>query len=52
MQVTKKFTVSNLRSELGRIDTLNETRVIKWLHWIPKKVNCFLWRVCARPSSN
>ncbi|XP_035835670.1 uncharacterized protein LOC118483957 [Helianthus annuus] len=43
--VAENFTVSKLRSELDHNDTLNETRVIKWLHWIPKKVNCFLWRV-------
>ncbi|XP_021991990.1 uncharacterized protein LOC110888791 [Helianthus annuus] len=41
----EEFMVSKLRSELDRIDTMNETRVIKWLHWIPKKVNCFLWRL-------
>ncbi|KAJ0876617.1 putative kelch-type beta propeller, reverse transcriptase zinc-binding domain-containing protein [Helianthus annuus] len=39
------FKVNNLRSELDHIDTLNETKALKWLHWIPKNVNCFLWRV-------
>ncbi|KAF5768278.1 putative reverse transcriptase zinc-binding domain-containing protein [Helianthus annuus] len=39
------YMVSTVRAELDHIDTINETKVLKWLHWIPKKVNCFLWRV-------
>ncbi|XP_021980589.1 uncharacterized protein LOC110876737 [Helianthus annuus] len=35
------YTVSSVRAELDHIDTINETRVLKWLHLIPKKVNCF-----------
>ncbi|KAF5785622.1 putative RNA-directed DNA polymerase [Helianthus annuus] len=38
------FLVSTVREELDHINTLNETKVLRWLHWIPKKVNCFLWR--------
>ncbi|XP_022018935.1 uncharacterized protein LOC110918967 [Helianthus annuus] len=39
------FAVSAVRNELDYIDTIKETKVLCWLHWIPKKVNCFLWRV-------
>ncbi|XP_022031503.1 uncharacterized protein LOC110932481 [Helianthus annuus] len=39
------FVVSSVRKELDKIDTIKETKVLRWLHWIPKKVNCFMWRV-------
>ncbi|XP_021985657.1 uncharacterized protein LOC110881815 [Helianthus annuus] len=39
------FTVQLLRAELDHINIIPETKVLNWLHWIPKKVNCFLWRV-------
>ncbi|KAJ0511208.1 putative RNA-directed DNA polymerase [Helianthus annuus] len=42
---TADFMVKTIRGELDHINVLNETKVLKWLHWIPKKVNCFLWRV-------
>ncbi|MFS7958257.1 putative reverse transcriptase zinc-binding domain-containing protein [Helianthus anomalus] len=38
------FKVSDLRSELDGINLIPETQVLKWLNWIPKKINCFLWR--------
>ncbi|XP_022031448.1 uncharacterized protein LOC110932420 [Helianthus annuus] len=43
--VTSDSMVKTIRGELDHINVLNETKVLKWLHWIPKKVNCFLWRV-------
>ncbi|XP_022023738.1 uncharacterized protein LOC110924000 [Helianthus annuus] len=39
------FQVSLVREELDDISLVNETKVLNWLHWIPKKVNCFPWRV-------
>ncbi|KAJ0853546.1 putative RNA-directed DNA polymerase [Helianthus annuus] len=39
------FQVSIVRAELDDINLINETKVLNWLHWLPKKVNCFLWRV-------
>ncbi|KAM0062163.1 putative reverse transcriptase zinc-binding domain-containing protein [Helianthus debilis subsp. tardiflorus] len=30
---------------MDEISLINETKVLNWLRWIPKKVNCFLWRV-------
>ncbi|KAJ0619222.1 putative RNA-directed DNA polymerase [Helianthus annuus] len=38
------FKVCDLRSELDGINLIPETQVLKWLNWIPKKINCFLWR--------
>ncbi|KAF5793118.1 putative RNA-directed DNA polymerase [Helianthus annuus] len=39
------FQVSDLRNELDKIQLIPETKVLKWLTWLPKKVNCFMWRV-------
>ncbi|XP_021984601.1 uncharacterized protein LOC110880044 [Helianthus annuus] len=38
------FKVNILRTELDSIQSIPETQVLKWLSWIPKKINCFLWR--------
>ncbi|KAJ0511325.1 putative reverse transcriptase zinc-binding domain-containing protein [Helianthus annuus] len=38
------YKVSSLRAELDGICTIPETQVLRWLHWIPSKINCFLWR--------
>ncbi|KAJ0575244.1 putative RNA-directed DNA polymerase [Helianthus annuus] len=38
------FKVNLLRTELDSIQSIPETQVLKWLSWIPKKINCFLWR--------
>ncbi|XP_022031178.1 uncharacterized protein LOC110932129 [Helianthus annuus] len=40
-----EFQARLVRAELDEISLINETTVLIWLHWIPKKVNCFLWRV-------
>ncbi|XP_021971591.1 uncharacterized protein LOC110866755 [Helianthus annuus] len=40
----EEFTIGNLRSELDSMTSIPETQVLKWLSWIPKKINCFLWR--------
>ncbi|XP_021984670.1 uncharacterized protein LOC110880455 [Helianthus annuus] len=40
----EEFSVGNLRSELDGINPVPETQVLMWLGWIPKKINCFLWR--------
>ncbi|KAJ0587940.1 putative reverse transcriptase zinc-binding domain-containing protein [Helianthus annuus] len=41
----EEFTVCNLRAELDHINVIPEAKLLTWSHWIPKKVNCFLWRV-------
>ncbi|XP_022041027.1 uncharacterized protein LOC110943597 [Helianthus annuus] len=43
--VTESFRVCDLRRELDCMPTIPETRVLKWISWLPKKINCFLWRV-------
>ncbi|XP_021971289.1 uncharacterized protein LOC110866451 [Helianthus annuus] len=40
----EEFSVCNLRSELDGMRMIPETQVLKWLCWIPKKINCFIWR--------
>ncbi|KAJ0613760.1 putative RNA-directed DNA polymerase [Helianthus annuus] len=41
----EEFKVGKLRAQLDEISVIPETKVLRWLNWIPKKINCFLWRV-------
>ncbi|KAJ0469380.1 putative reverse transcriptase zinc-binding domain-containing protein [Helianthus annuus] len=39
------FQVSELRKELDKMHVILETKALRWLSWLPKKINCFMWRV-------
>ncbi|KAJ0853894.1 putative reverse transcriptase zinc-binding domain-containing protein [Helianthus annuus] len=41
----KPFQVGELRNELDKMQVILETKMLKWLYWLPRKINCFMWRV-------